>query len=69
LGIEGFGARFRKLIANRDFTPLELFDMRSNVSENNSLHDAEAEQARVMLSAFKEWPSCHRSPPTMFSRV
>ncbi len=34
----------RQLIAHQDLTPLELFDMRANVSENNSLHDAEAEQ-------------------------
>ncbi|MEK9949411.1 MAG: hypothetical protein VW579_09640, partial [Verrucomicrobiales bacterium] len=59
----------RQLIAHQDLTPLELFDMRANVSENNSLHDAEAEQARVLPSAFKEWPSCHRSPPALFSRV
>ena len=59
----------RKLIANQDLTPLELFDMRWDVSENTSLHDAEAEQAKVTLSAFKEWPCCHRSPPAGFSRV
>ena len=53
-----------KLVANRDFTHLELFDMRSDMSESTPLHDAETEQSRVMLSALKEWKAQLPSQPT-----
>ena len=53
-----------KLVANRDFTHLELFDMRSDMSESTPLHDAKAEQSRVMLSALREWKAQLPSQPT-----
>jgi N-acetylgalactosamine-6-sulfatase len=60
-----------KLVANRDLTHTELYEIGADVAESNNVATAKPEITAAMLGALKEWQTTLPATPTgaVFSKL